>query len=190
MMEKLNSSTPLARAIDYSIQNACNSLNKLSELSEADKFYWHFISSCCKLIQPNAGNLAKLNTYLFAIDKLGIIFQIYCTTNTVSMSMTCGIPQEIELISDVYVKDYFIWIYNIHDVLYQWKIKYLKGKCNYDDIIAYNNNLQFINDIATAINAKHLVLSDIEIADCRQRYSKAQAELQLLLIKGNAECGW
>ena len=190
MLEKLNPSTDLARVIKYSIQNACKSLNKLSELSQTDKFYWHFISSCCKLIQPNAGNLTKLNTHLFAIDQLGIIFQIYCTTNGVIMTITCEIPQEIKLISDVYVKDYFMWIYNIHGVLYQWYIKYSEGKFNYDNIIAYDNNSQIINDIATAVNANHLVFSDTKLAGCRLRYSKAQAELHSLLIKGNKECGW
>lgn len=193
MMEKFNKSSFLTPVIDASVEATCKTLSTLSRLSTADKFYWHFISSCCKLIciQPSMDDKPKLNIYLFAIDKLGKIFQQYCASKNVNKSVTtCEVPEEIQLISDVNVKDYFAWICKIHEDMHKWQAKFFDDDFNYDDIYTYDKNLQIIEDIARAVNADHLVLSATDIENVRDRYFVAYADLCSLLIKGKEEYGW
>ena len=190
MIEKLDSSTHLTTVINASVLAACNSLNTLPKLSEADKFYWHFISSCCKLIQPNTENLSKLSKYLFAVDKLGTIFQIYCTTKKINKSVTYEVSQEIQSIPNADLKDYFNWIHKMQNMMFKWRQKFFDEKFNYDDIITYDSNLPIVVDTAKAVNSEHLVLGCTEIADLKKRYSAAYAILSLLLVKGNKEYGW
>ena len=188
MIKKLNNSTShLTVVVDASVDAACVSLNTLSELSEADKFYWHFVSSCCKYIQPSAENLATLSTYSFAIDKLGKIFQQYCTTRKVNK---LEFPEEITLISNADVKEYFVWISKIQSIMVKWQEKILGEQFTYDDISAYKRNLPIITNIAKAVNADDLVFSDAEITDIVKRYSTVRAGLSSLLIKGNEKYGW
>lgn len=192
-MEKFNKSNCLTPVIDASVEATCKTLGTLSQLSTADKFYWHFISSCCKLIhvQPSTDDKTKLSIYLFVVDKLGKIFRQYCTTKKVNKSVTtCEVPEEIQLIPNVNVKDYFAWICKIHDDMHKWQVKFFDNDFNYDDIYIYNENLQIIVDIAKAVNADHLVFSATDIESVRDRYFVAYADLCSLLIKGKEEYGW
>ena len=173
--------------IDASVDAACKSLKTLSELSETDKFYWHFISSCCKYIQPSADNLTELSTHSFIIDKLGRIFQKYCTTKEVNKSK---VPEEITLISNADVMDYFTWICKIQSIMVKWREKFLEQDFTSDDILTYNSNLVVIANIAKAVNAGDLVFSNAEIENLYKRYSTVLAELCSLLIKGDEKYGW
>ena len=188
MMKKINNSAShLSHVIDASVDAACKSLNTLSELYETDKFYWHFINSCCKYIQPSADDLDKLSTYSFIIDKLGKIFQKYCATRKVNKS---EVPKEINLISNTDVKGYFTWICKIQGIMVKWQEKILEEDFTFNDILAYYGNLLVIGNIAKAVNAGDLVFSDIEIDNLHNRYSTVLAELRSLLIKGNEKYGW
>ena len=131
MIKNLETSSHLEYIVDVSICAACESLNALSQVSEVDQFYWHFINSCCKHIRPSGGNLVKLTTYSFAIDKLGKIFRQYCMIKNISASVTCRIPQDI---SNADIKDYFSWICEIQTVVDRWRERISEKQLNYDEI--------------------------------------------------------
>ena len=188
MIKKINNSTShLIDVIDASVDAACKSLNTLSELYETDKFYWHFISSCCKCIQSSADDLTILSGHSIIIDKLGKIYQRYCATKKVDKS---EVPKELTLISNADVKDYFTWICKIQGIMVKWKEKVSEEDFTSDDILAYHSNLVVIAKIAKAVNAGDLVFSDTAIEDLYKRYSTVLAGLCSLLIKGNEKYGW
>jgi len=191
MIQKLNTATGhLAYVINASVCAACNSLDALSQLSVKDKFYWHFISSCCDHVQPRAEDLARLNIYFFAVDKLSKIFQQYCTTRKVNVSVTYKIPQEIIDVSNDDVKHYFEWIAKMHDIIIYWQNKFAEKDFNYDDIITCSNNLRITSDFARAVNANPSVFNDKAIEDLNKRYSEAYVKLYTLLVKDNKKYGW
>ena len=186
MIEKLETSSHLESIIDVSIDAACESLDTLSQLTDVDKFYWHFISSCCKHIRPSAGNLVKLTTYSFAIDKLGKIFQQYCIMKNINESVTCEIPQDI---SNTDIKDYFSWICEIQTVMDKWREKFLEEQFNYDEISMYINHLSTIEQIAKAVKAD-LVFDETELSSFKDRFSEAYVNVWSILVKGDKEYGW
>lgn len=188
MIEKLETSRHL-ELIDASIHAACESLNTLSQLSEVDKFYWHFISSCCKHIQPSSGNLTKLSMYSFAINKLGKIFQKYCMTRNINISVTHEVPQDIDLLSNVDIKGYFIWICEIQRVMDKWQEKFSGEQFNYNEILMYSSLLSTVEHIAKAVKAD-LVFDVTALSNLKNRFSAEYAKLWLILVKGNKEYGW
>ena len=190
MLEKLENFRPLADVIDASIGAVHNSLTTLSKLSEVDKFYWRFISSCCKCIQLGSENLATLNIYSLVINKLGKIFQEYCKVKDVSRSITDKVPEEINSVLSAEVQEYFTWIHKMHGILFKWQTNILNKEFNYDDVFTYETNLSIITDIAKALNAHHLVISNIEITGLSERYYVAYGELYSLLVQGNNDYGW
>ena len=191
MIEKLNSTNQLKIVINTSISAACNSLTKLSQLSEVDKFYWHFIASCCSHIQPNVENLAKLNSYLFVTEKLSAIFRDYCSTRKREKHMVIHeIPQEISRISNTDIKDYFKWVMKMQNIVIHWQSKFLNEEFNYDDIFAYAGNLNNIHSFAKYMFVGNLALTADEIGRFKEDYSTVYANLCSLLVKNNKEYGW
>ena len=188
MIKKLETSSHLQDIVEVSIYAACESLNALPQVSDVDKFYWHFISSCCKHIRPSGGNLVKLTTYSFAIDKLGKIFQQYCMIKNISESVTCRIPQDI---SNADIKDYFSWICEIQTVVDKWRQKILEEQFNYDEISMYSTSthLSAFEQIAKAVKAD-LVFDVTALLELKDRFSVVYAELRSILVKGNKELGW
>ena len=187
MLENLQSNR-FNSVIDESIKAASNSLTALSQLSEVDKFYWHFIASCCKHVQPNRENLVKLNTFLFVIERLSTIFHEYCTKNSIEKSVITMVPQEIHHIA--YVEDYFKWFIKMQEIMIHWQTKFMDQDFNYDDLFTYTNMLQSINAFAKAVNTDHLVYTADEIKRLEQDFSAVYCEVCSLLFKNNKECGW
>jgi len=184
MLIKLkNSSSQLPYVIDTSVNTACESLNALSNLSEVDKFYWHFISLCCKSIQPD---MVNLSIHSIGIDKLGKIFKRYCSSRNIDES---EIPEEITLLSNTDVKSYFIWIYKIRDVIDVWRAKFLEELYTYDDISSYTQNLLTITNVAKAVYSSDFVFPYTD-ADLIKRYSYVVTKVSSYLIKGNERYGW
>ena len=191
MIEKLNSSNQLKIVIDAGVKAVSSSFIKLSRLSEVDKFYWHFIASCCAHVQPSVENLAKLKSYVFATEKLSKIFCEYCTTRKVEkIPVIHEVPQEINRISNSDVKDYFKWIVKMQSIMIHWQSKFIEEEFNYDDIFAYHENLRSITAFATAVYTDHLVYPDASIINLRDEFSKVYANLCSLLVKSNKENGW
>ena len=188
MIEKLETSSHL-ELIDASIHAACESLNTLSQLSEVDKFYWHFISSCCKHIRPSSWNLAKLSMYSFAINKLGKIFQKYCMTRNINEPVTREVPRDIDLLSNADIKGYFIWICEIQTVMYKWEEKFSEEQFNYDEILMYSVLLSTIEHIAKAVKTD-LVFDVTALSNLKDRFTAEYTKLWLILVKGNKEYGW
>ena len=190
MLEKLHLTNPLKLVITESVTAASNSLTGLSHLSEADKFYWHFIASCCNHVQPNRENLAKVNTYLFAIEKLSTIFHEYCTKNNIEKSVINIVPQEISHILNADVKSYFSWIVKMQEIMIHWQIKFMDQDFNFDDIFTYAGKLQSINAFAKAVCTEHLVYTADEITQLKDGYSAIYTKLCSLLVKNDKEYGW
>ena len=191
MIEKLNSSNQLKLVIDAGVKAVSSSFTKLSQLSEADKFYWHFIASCCAHVQPGVENLANLKSYVFATEKLSKIFCDYWNTRKVEKPPVIHVvPQEINRISNSDVKDYFKWIIKMQNIIAHWLLKFLDEEFNYDDIFTYHRNLQSITAFATAVYTNHLVFTDANIIKHRDKFSKVYANLCSLLVKNNKENGW
>ena len=191
MMKTLNEATHLKLVIDASVKAASNSLTKLSQLSESDKFYWNFIASCCSHIQLSHENLAKLKSYVFVTEKLSKIFHHYCTTRKLTKSSIIhSIPQEINCVSNSDVKDYFKWINKMQSIMLHWHSKLMEQEFNYDDLVAYAGNLHSIKSFAAAVNADYLVCNDGEITELKKDYSEIYANLCSLLIKSNKDHGW
>ena len=191
MIEKMNSSNHLKIVIDAGVKAVSSSFTKLSQLSAADKFYWHFIALCCAHVQPGVENLAKLKSYVFATEKLSKIFCDYWNTRKVEKTPVIhAVPQEINRISNSDVKDYFKWIMKMQNIIAHWQLKIFDDEFNYDDIIAYYGNLPSIAAFAGAVYTNHLVFSDADIIKLRDNYSKVYANLCSLLVKSNKEYGW
>ena len=191
MIEKLNSTNWLKIVINASISAACNSLTKLSQLSEVDKFYWHFIASCCSHVQPNVENLAKLNSYLFVTEKLSAIFRDYCSTRYREKHTVINeIPQEINHISNTDIKDYFSWVIKMQSVVIHLQSKYLDEEFNYDDILAYAGNLHSIHSFAKYMLIGDLTYTADEIGRIKENYSTVYTKLFLVLVKYNKGYGW
>ena len=191
MIEKMNSSNQLKLVIDAGVKAVSSSFTKLSQLSEADKFYWHFIASCCIHVQPSLENLTKLKNYVFATEKLSKIFYEYCATRKLErIPVIHEVPQEINRISNSDVKEYFKWIIKMQNIIAHWQLKFLDEEFNYDDIFAYHNNLRSITAFATAVYTNHLVFTDANIIKRRDNFSKVYANLCSLLVKNNKENGW
>ena len=188
MIEKLNSAGPLKLLINDGVKAVSNSLTKLLQLSEVDKFYWHFISLCCTHIQLSVDNISELKTYLFAMDKLSTVFHDYCTTR--KFEKPAVIPQEIDRIPNTDVKDYFKWIIKMQNIMIQWDSKFLNEEFNYDDIFTYTSNLQSIIAFAKFVHTSHLVISIDEIIKFEQKYSTLYGDLCTILVKNNKDYGW
>ena len=190
MIEKLSSSSPLKLVVDAGVKTASSSLTK-SKMSEVDKFYWHFITSCCAHVQPSVENLAKLKSYVFVTEKLSIIYSDYWITRRVEKPPVIHVvPQEISRISNSDVKDYFKWIVKMQNIVLHWQLKFIDGEFNYDDIFAYHRNLPSITAFAAAVYTNHLVYSDADIIKYRENFSTIYAKLCSLLVKSNKEYGW
>ena len=191
MMEKLNSSSPLKLVIDAGVKAISSSLTKLSQMSEVDKFYWHFIALCCAHVQPSVENLAKLKSYLFATEKLSKVYCDYWNTRKVEKPpVVYVVPQEISRVLNSDVKDYFKWIVKMQNIMVHWQSKFMNDEFTYDDIFAYHRNLRAITDFAAAVYTNHLVYTDADIVKYRENFSKVYAKLCLLLVKSNKEYGW
>jgi len=180
----------LRDTINASVIAASNSLTALLNLSEADKFYWHFIASCCNLVQPGTEDLTKLNTYLCIVEMLSKIFHHYCAAWKIERLVIHEIPQEITRISNDDVKDYFKWIIEMQNIMIHWQSKFINEEFTYDDIFMYAGSFQDITAFAKAVCTDHLVYSDDDIAKFKENYSKVYAFLCLLLVKSNKEYGW
>lgn len=176
--------------INTSVDAVCKSLTMLSQLSEVDKFYWHFIASCCINAQPNLENLTKLNTYIFVIQKLSKIYHEYCTVRKIQKSVIHTIPQEISHISNTDVKDYFKWVIKMQNIMIHWQSKFIEQDFNYNDILMYDENLQSITTFAKAVCTEHLLYNVEDIARFKEDHSKAFASLCSLLVIDNKDNGW
>ena len=191
MLENLNSATDqLKIVISTSVNAAINSFTALSQLSEAYKFYWHFIASCCNHIQLGPDNLSKLNTYLFVIEKLSKVYHEYRNTRKIEKSVIHAVPQEIEHIGNADVKDYFKWIIKMQSIIIRWQSKFIDDEFNYDDIFIYLGNRPCINAFAESIGTHHLVYTTEEIGNFKENYSTVYADLCSLLVKSNKEHEW
>ena len=179
--------------LNASVNAASYSLTALSHLSKAEKFYWHLIASFCNHVQPSAEKLAKLNTYLYVVERLGTLFLDYCTTrkyeNLPVPPGTSLLPKEIYYISNTDVKDYFKWIIKMQSIITHWQLKFLNEEFNYDDIFAYAANLQSIRTFAKAVYVGHLTFTSDEITGFKEDYSTVYAKLCSLLVKNNKEYG-
>ena len=191
MMEMLNLSIPLKLVVDAGVKAASSYLTKLSQLSEVDKFYWHFIASCCAHVQPSVENLAKLKSYVFAVEKLSKIFCDYYSTKRLEKPRVIHeVPPEICCISNSDVNNYFKWIIKMQSIMFHWELKFSDKEFTYDDIFAYHGNLPGITAFAAAVYTDHLVYSDTSIIKLKDDYSKVYANLCSLLVKSNKEYGW
>ena len=191
MIEKFNSSNQLKLVLNASINAASASLTTLSQLSEVDKFYWHFIASCCNHVQPSVEKLSKLNTYLFVTERLSTLFLDYYASKKIEKPPVIHVvPQEIISISNADVKDYFKWIIKMQNIMIHWQSKFMEQEFNYDDIFTYGANLKHISTFAKAVYTEYLVYTDNDIAKIRERYSVIYAKLSSLLVKSNKEYGW
>ena len=191
MIEKLNSSRPLRLVVDAGVKAVSSSLTNLSQMSEVNKFYWHFIASCCAHVQLSVENLAKLKSYVFATEKLSKVYCDYWNTRKVEKPPVIdAVPQEISCVLNSDVKDYFKWIVKMQNIMIHWQSKFINDEFTYDDIFAYHRNLRAITDFAAAVYTDHLVLTDADVVKFKDNYSEVYANLCLLLVKSNKEYGW
>lgn len=190
MLEKLNPSNHLKLVITTAVNAACSSLTALSQLSEVDKFYWHFIALCCNLVQPNSENLSKLNNYVFVTEILSKIYHDYCTTRKIKKSVIHEVPQEIDHNSNTDVKDYFKWIIKMQNIMIHWEAKFFEQHFNYDDIFMYDGSLRSIAAFAKAVCTDDRLCTESNITKFKDDYSKTYTNLCLLLVKSYKECGW
>ena len=188
MIKKLNCTPKLKRILVISIKAACDSLQTLPQLTEVEKFHWHFIALCCNHVQPNPENLDELINYECAIVQLNKIFHKYYElkmNNTIDIHQ---IPYELNDISSIDVKDYFQWIQRMQKILTHWQEKFIAGRYNFDDIFIYANNLDMITVFAEAIHIDNLVTDEID--EIKKKYSSLYADLCLLLVKNSSDSGW
>ena len=190
MIENLNSAHHLKVVVSASVNAASSSFSALSQLSEVDKFYWHFIALCCNHVQLGPDNLSKLNTYLFMIEKLSRVYHEYCNARNSEKSVIHTVPQEIDRIGNADIKDYFKWIVKMQKIMIHWQSKFINHEFNYDDIFLYASNLPSIISVAKSVCSDYLVYSPEEVTEFKEKYSRLYANLCSLLIKSNKEHEW
>ena len=191
MIKKLNCTPKLKHIVAVSIKATCNSLPTLPQLSEVEKFYWHFIALCCNYVQPNPENLDELCIiYEYVIVQLSKIFQTYCDLKQNTTKEIHQISYELSDISNIDVKDYFHWIQKMTKILTHWQEKFMDGEFNYDDIFTYANNLDMITVFAEAILIENFTYNADEINETKKGYSSLYGDLCLLLVKNSSDSGW
>ena len=190
MIEKFYSSNHLKLLIVTSVNAACKTIPSFHQLSSVDKFYWNFIVSCCNHIQPDAKNLDKISACAFAVEKLGKVFQEYCTVKHCGNRPFHEVPEDIKQLSNNDVKDYFKWIVKMHDIVVHWHNRFLTKEFNYDDILAYASILPNFGKFAGALNLDNLVFQSNEISKIKDEYSTIYAGLCSLLVKNIKEVNW
>ena len=190
MIEKLNSSHNLKLLVVNGVDHVIKTLNSLHQLSGVDKFYWHFIASCCSHIQPDADNLDRIAMYTYAVEKLAKIFQEYCIAKNIGAQVFHVVPEGINQLSNNDVKDYFKWVVKMQSIITHWQSKFLSDEFNYDDIFVYAGNLLNISRFAAAVNAGNLVYKTDEISKIKETYSSLYSELCVLMVKSIKDTGW
>ena len=190
MIKKLNSTPKLKHILVISVKAAYNSLQTLPQLSEIEKFRWHFIALCCNHVQPNPENLDELINYECVIVQLSKIFQKYYELKMNTTIDIHQIPYGLNDISSTDVRGYFQWIQKMQKILTHWQEKFMAGKFNFDDIFIYANNLDMITEFAEAIHFENLVYNTDEIDEIKKKYSSLYANLCLLLVKNSSDSGW
>ena len=190
MIKKLDSNSRLKPIIIDSVKAACKSLSTLSQLSEINKFYWHFIALCCNCVQPNPDSLDDFIIYESIIDQLSKILQAYYRSNKEITKVTHELPHELSHISNSDVKNYFKWILNMQNILADWQQKFKTGEYNYDDVFTYAVNVDNITKFAEAVHVEHLTCSSEEIFEIKEKYSTLYADLCLLLVVNSKNSGW
>ena len=188
-MKELNSSSELKHVLSFSIKALCNSLSGFPQLSETDKFHWYFIALCCDFIQLSPHSLGELVIYKFIIDELSKIHCTYCEIRKISKVIQ-EIPNELNNTANEDVKCYFKWIVKMQNIVVYWNQKFDTGEFNYDDILNYASNINFINTFADIMYVEHLVCNIDEIMKLKDGYSTLYASLCKLLVYNNKDFSW
>lgn len=189
IVKELNSSPELNHMLSSSIQALCNSLSRFPQLSETDKFYWHFIALCCDFIQLNPWNLGELVIYKFIIDELSKIHCTYCEIKKIS-KVIHEIPNELCNNANADVECYFKWIVSMQRIVVYWNQKFDTGEFNYDDILKYASNISNVTTFAEIMFVENLIWNIDEITKLKDEYSTQYAKLCMLLVNSSKDSGW
>ena len=152
------------------------------EPSVRQEFCLHFVNSCCIKIQPDSSTFVWVEEYSALIPQLGDIYCLYARRENQSILLS-ELPADVSSNPSTAVKQYFLWIQKIHQVLSLWKSKLDNHAANYDEIYGYNHKRHYIHEIAQHVFASDLVISADTLTRLGKIFLEKFEELNFLLLR-------
>ena len=152
------------------------------EPSVKQTFCLDFVNACCTLTKPSKNTFDWVEKYSTLIHQLGAIYCSYATKKNLTV-LLCTLPEDVTVNPSSAVKQYFLWIQNIHNILSTWKRNLNSSAANYDEIYGYIYKQQKIYEIAQHVSATELVASEENLTCLNTAYLEKFEELNILLLK-------
>lgn len=155
-------------------------------------FCLQFVNTCFSRIHADSSTFGWVEEYSTIIHQLGEIYCSYAgkTKQTIPSDV---LPQSVSRNPSTEVKDYFLQIQKIHQILTQWKTKLDNNDANYDEIYMYIQKWRYIHDIAQHVSASDVVISPGNLKDIKKAFLEKFEDLNILLLKyvpGDSKPGW
>ena len=92
-------------------------------------------------------------------------------------------PEEVDKCQSDDVRNYFCWVRNVQDLLYNWQNKFQQFKVNYDEILQYADYSKDITDLGQAVCSESSVMKIDEIEEVKKKYVQCFTELNVHLVR-------
>ena len=170
----------------FSVKTLCSNLSWFAPLSPLQKFCFGIVATVCGKIPITAENFKWANQFQYVINKLGKIFRTYCKTRAFcdrQCMLSVYMPEEVDKCQSDDVQNYFHWVRNVQDLLYNWQNKFQQFKVNYDEILQYADYSKDITDLGQAVCSKSSVMEIDEIEEVKKKYVQCFTELNVHLVR-------
>ena len=184
--------TKLQPSWNHAIGAAVNCLKSAftwiqKEPSFKQTFCLQFVNTCFSRIQADSNAFDWVEEYSTIIHQLG---DVYCSYAGKSNQT---ILSDVSRNPSTEVKEYFLQIQKIHQILTLWKTKLDNNAANYDEIHMYIQKWRYIHEIAQRVSASDVVISPGNLKDIKKAFLEKFEGLNILLLKyvpGDSKPGW
>ena len=166
---------------------ANNKLEIKTTSSPLEVFCWRFLADFCSKIIFQAGpNWIEMELLQPANLELATVCKCYCMTKNWTekdclraICETKSLPDDISGSLNETVK-YFEWVKSAQGVLNSWHTRLYSHMVNYDDILHYQQQKPFFQELSQRLFALCLVLDE---SKPKQHFEKRFEELHILLLR-------
>ena len=182
---------------NHAIGAAVNCLKSAStwiqkEPSFRQMFCLQFVNTCFSKIQADSSAFDWVEEYSTIIHHLGDVYCSYAGRSNQTI-LSDVLPQSVSRNPSTVVKEYFLQIQKIHQILALWKTKLDNNAANYDEIHMYMQKWQYIHEIAQHVSASDVVISQGNLKDIKKAFPAKFEDLNILLLKyvpGDSKPAW
>ena len=155
--------------------------------SPLEIFCWRFLADFCSKIVFQAGpNWIEIELLQPAILELATVCKFYCITKEWTekecLRAICdskSLPEDISRSLSETVK-YFEWVKSAQGVLHHWHTRLDGHTVNYDDILHYQQQKPFFQELSQRLFARRLVVDE---SKSKQHFENRFEELHILLLR-------